>query len=125
MLPVPHELNPGIDDARTVAVITPESALWNTNVVPVPSGVEGSPMESEITPNEAGFLPQVEANSMRKEVTLRKSFSVKEKCECIVAIDALIETGASCCQAFRRRGAVQPGQGRVGGTQGLSGPAGE
>ena len=56
---VPHELNPGINDARPVAIIAPESVLRNTGVVPVPSGVEGSPVESEIVPNKAGFLPQV------------------------------------------------------------------
>ena len=78
---VPHELNPGMDDARPVTVVALESVIRNTNVVPVPSGVEGSPVESEIAPNEAGFLPQVEANSMRKEVTLHKYFSVKEKRE--------------------------------------------
>ena len=96
---VPHELNPGIDDACPVAVIAQGSVLRNTDIVPVPSGVEGSPVESEIAPNKAGFLPQVEAKSMCKEVTLRKSFSIKEKHKYIVAINALIAIGASCRQA--------------------------
>ena len=57
MLPVSHELHPGIDDVH------------------------------------------VEPNFMQKEVSLRRSFSVKEKREYVVAVDAIIATGATRRQA--------------------------
>ena len=61
--------------------------------------MDGSPFDSEIAPNEAGFVPQVEPNFTQKEASLRRSFSVKEKREYVVAIDAIIATGATRRQA--------------------------
>ena len=63
MLHVGHELPPGIDNVRQVlGVVAPESVLQNTDIVHLPSGVDGSPFDLEIAPNEAGFVPQVEPN---------------------------------------------------------------
>ena len=48
VLPVSHELHPGIDDVhRVLGIVAPESVLQNTDIVHLPSGVDGSPFDSE------------------------------------------------------------------------------
>lgn len=69
------------------------------SIIHLPSGVDGSPFDSETAPNEAGFVPQVELNFTQKEASLRRSFSVKEKREYVVTVDAIIATGATRRQA--------------------------
>ena len=102
MLPVrPELIRPGIEGIRPVpGFIGPESEFVRPELVRLPSDVEGVPLEAEIGPHEAEVIPQVDGpNMMDWEASLCKSFSVKEKHEYVVAIDALMAEGASRRQA--------------------------
>jgi len=92
---------PGIDHISQVhGIIGLESVLQNTDLTCLPSGAQGTLLESEIDPQEVEVIPQVELqNFTEQDASLHKSFSVKEKREYILAIDDLIARGASHRQA--------------------------
>jgi hypothetical protein len=91
---------PGIGGVHPdINFVLPESELICQEIVRLSSDAERIPLETEITLHEAELIPHAdELTLLDCKSSLWKSFSVKEKHEYKVAIDAMMMEGASCRQ---------------------------